>query len=197
VSDSVIAPVAHSPITLPATRVARGGPTLADLSLLAKVAVRAPAGGAVQDALGVGFGRASRSSTGPLAGVLVVGSGPGQWLLLGAESLIELAECVLAGTGEFATCVDVGHGRALVRLTGSAAPALLAKVCGIDLADRGVPDGAAFRSSVARVVTDVVRDDIGDGPEDRSYLLHCERSSGHYLAESLIEAGREFGLVTQ
>jgi hypothetical protein len=43
---------------------------------------------------------------------------------------------------------------------------------------------------VARVVTDVVRDDLLDGT--RSYLLHCERSSGQYLAECLLDAGAEF-----
>ena len=28
----------------------------------------------------------------------------------------------------------------------------------------------------------------------RSYLLHCERSSGQYLADSLLDAGAEFGI---
>jgi glycine cleavage system aminomethyltransferase T len=44
---------------------------------------------------------------------------------------------------------------------------------------------------VARLVTDVVRDDI-DGA--RSYLLHCETSSGRYLFEALLDAGGEFGI---
>jgi hypothetical protein len=35
-------------------------------------------------------------------------------------------------------------------------------------------------------VTDIVRDDQGAVP---SYLLHCERSSGQYLAEVLLDAG--------
>jgi len=36
-----------------------------------------------------------------------------------------------------------------------------------------------------------VRDDF-DGT--RSYLLHCERSSGQYLFDVLVDAGVEFGL---
>ncbi len=44
---------------------------------------------------------------------------------------------------------------------------------------------------MAKVVTDVVRDDF-DGT--RSYLLHCERSSGQYLFDVLVDAGAEFGL---
>jgi sarcosine oxidase gamma subunit len=78
-----------------------------------------------------------------------------------------------------------------VRLTGEQAPDMLAKVCGIDFSDEVTPDGAAFRSSVAKLVTDVVRDDL-DG--ERSYLLHCERSSGQYLFDALLDAGDEFGI---
>lgn len=180
--------IARSPITLPPT-ASGDGPVLADASLLAKIAIRAPATGAVRDALGVGFGRAARPADGPLAGALVVGSGPRQWTVIG-EDVRDAVASVLAATGEFATWVDVSHGRAMLRLTGAAAPALLAKLCAIDLSEKVVPDGAAFRSSVARVVTDVVRDDTDAG---RSYVLHCERSSGQYLADAVLDAGREFG----
>ena len=55
-----------------------------------------------------------------------------------------------------------------------------------DLADDAVPDGAALRTSVAAIVTDIVRDEQDAAP---SYLLHCERSSGQYLAEVLLDAG--------
>ncbi|MEJ7741209.1 MAG: hypothetical protein WKF73_00925 [Nocardioidaceae bacterium] len=83
------------------------------------------------------------------------------------------------------------HGRALVRLTGARAPDLLAKECGVDLDDAVCPDGAALRSAVAGVATDLVRDDLAG---TRSYLLHCERSSGQYLFDSLLDAGVEFGV---
>jgi heterotetrameric sarcosine oxidase gamma subunit len=86
---------------------------------------------------------------------------------------------------------DATHARALVRITGARTPDLLAKVCAIDLADEVTPNGAAFRSSVAKLETDVVRDDSGGS---RSYLLHCERSSGQYLFDALIDAGHEFGI---
>lgn len=194
-------PLARSPVVLPATRGPGGGPALTDLSLRATVAVRAPATGAVRDALKVGFGRATRPSDGPLSGVQVIGSAPGQWFMVGAagtaRDLLDAVQPMLAAVEEFATAVDVSHGRALLRLTGAAAPALLAKLCAIDLADRVVPDGAAFRSSVARVIADVVRDDVGDGAAGRSYLVGCERASGQYLADALVEAGGEFGLVVQ
>ena len=161
---------------------------LADRSPLAKVLVRAEPAGAVRAGLGVGFGRAVRRAD----GVLVVGSGPGEWLLLGDPGrAADLAASVPVEGAGLVSTVDLTHGRALVRLTGEAAPAMLAKVCAIDLRDARTPDGTAFRSSVVKVVTDLVRDDV-DGV--RSYLLHCERSSGQYFFDALLDAGQEFGI---
>jgi heterotetrameric sarcosine oxidase gamma subunit len=89
------------------------------------------------------------------------------------------------------TYVDLTHGRALVRLTGARAADLLAKECGLDLATDVRPDGSAARTAVAKLATDIVRDDREEVP---SFLLHCERSSGQYLFDSLLDAGRELGV---
>ncbi len=169
--------------------------TITDLTPLAKVAVRAPVDGAVQSFLGVPFGRAGRVEVADLRGSLVVGSGPGEWLVLVAvgrgQELRRRLEAMFASWAEFASVVDLTHGRALLRLRGDASVGVLAKLCAIDLGDAVTPDGAAFRSTVAGLVTDVVRDDA-DGV--RSYLLHCERSSGQYLADAVLDAGEEFGI---
>jgi len=134
-------------------------------------------------ALAVPFGRAERHGD-----ALVVGSGPGEWTVLGGRA----QHAAESGPGDhLISVIDVTHGRALVRLTGGRAASLLAKVCAIDLSDRVTPDGTAFRSSVAKLITDVVRDDRDGTP---SYLLHCERSSGQYLFDSLLDAGAEFGI---
>ena len=53
------------------------------------------------------------------------------------------------------------------------------------------PNGSAFRSSVAGIAVDVIRDDSG---ETLSYLLHCERSSGQYLFDALLSAGETFAI---
>lgn len=79
-----------------------------------------------------------------------------------------------------------------MRLTGDDAHQVLAKLCAID-SSHGAPDGTAVRTSVAEVATDVVRDDVRSTLE-RSYLLHCERSSGQYLFDAVLDAGREFGV---
>jgi heterotetrameric sarcosine oxidase gamma subunit len=199
----VFEPLARSPITpqQPVTVTAGwevsgcradGDLTLTDCTPLAKVLLRAPVFGRVAGELEVPFGRAARDQ----AGILVAGSGPGEWLLLAppgqAADLAARFES-LAGRipGEPVSVVDLTHGRALVRLTGSRAADVLAAVCGIDLSDAITPDGAAFRSSVAALATDVIRDDVAGV---RSYLLHCERSSGQYLFGALLSAGRDFGI---
>ncbi|HEV8653434.1 MAG TPA: sarcosine oxidase subunit gamma family protein [Actinomycetes bacterium] len=224
-ADAFTIPVARSPVAPAAPVVVMDGwevsgrrstapLRLVDCTPLAKVLVRADPDGPVARHLGVGHGRSRRDRH----GTLVVGSGPDEWLLLappGTES--EVAERVRAvaaraATGEhdpgLVSVVELfTHGRALMRLTGADAPHLLAKVCSVDFADRVTPDGTAFRSSVAKVATDVVRDDRPGAPQatppgapqasssgTRSYLLHCERSSGQYLFDAILDAGREFGI---
>lgn len=161
---------------------------LGDRSPLSKVLVRAAAGGGTARHLDVPFGRARRDEH----HTLVVGSGPGEWLLVsGPGTGAEVAARIHPDADEFVSVLDFTHGRALMRLTGERAEQTLNKLCAIDLDDRVTPDGTAFRSSVASLATDVVRDDAADV---RSYLLHCERSSGQYLFDVLLDAGREFGI---
>ena len=165
---------------------------ITDCTPLAKVLVLASTNGEVARALGVPFGRAARDAH----GTLVVGSGPGEWLLLAAPGTsAAVTQRVETVRDEGLLSVfDATHGRALLRITGVRTPELLAKVCAIDFSEAVTPEGAAFRSSVAKLVTDVVRDDR-DG--EISYLLHCERSSGQYLFDALIDAGEEFGIEVE
>ena len=195
-------PLARSPIT-PALPVlveagweVSGGRsdaplTITDCTPLAKVHLRAPRNGAMAKALGVPFGRADRDQ-----GWLVIGSGPGEWFVLAPPGAAVAAAGWLSGVAadsapeEFVSVVDLTHGRALMRITGPDAAELLARLCGADLHDDMAPDGAALRSAVAGVVTDIIRDDImNDRAGVPSYLLHCERSSGRYLFGALVSAG--------
>jgi heterotetrameric sarcosine oxidase gamma subunit len=194
------APIARSPIApVPPTTIEHGWEVSArrstaelkitDCTPLAKVLVLASTDGEVARALSVSFGRAARDAH----GTLVVGSGPGEWLLLAtpgtSTAVTQRVEKVR--DEELVSVFDATHGRALLRITGARTPDLLAKVCAIDFSEAVTPDGAAFRSSVAKLVTDIVRYDR-DG--EISYLLHCERSSGQYLFDALIDAGDEFGI---
>jgi heterotetrameric sarcosine oxidase gamma subunit len=165
---------------------------LADRTPLTKVLVRASPDGGVAAHLGVPFGRARRAGH----DVLVIGSGPGEWLLLGPpQTFGSVTGRVDTTDSGLVSVLDLTHGRALMRLSGTTAHHVLAKVCAVDLSDAAIPSGAAFRSSVANVASEVVRDDLrtSDGAE-RSYLLQCERSSGQYLFDTLLDAGREFDI---
>ncbi len=128
---------------------------------------------------------------------LVVGSGPGEWFVLAPPGAAAAAAGWLgtmatdSAPEEFVSVVDLTHGRALMRITGPDAADLLARLCGTDLEDDMAPDGAALRSAVAGVATDIVRDDRAGVP---SYLLHCERSSGQYLFGALVSAGESLGI---
>ena len=190
-------PIARSPIASQSTSLRDGWEVssarseaplrITDCTPMAKVCVRANPEGSLARAIHVPFGRAQQDQQGSL----VIGSGPGEWLLLDATGTAPaLVDRIrrLAG-GEFASAIDLTHGRALIRLTGGDAARLLAKLCAIDLSDITTPDGSALRTSVASVVTDVIRDDEG---EAHSYWLHCEWSSGQYLFDALLDAGMEF-----
>jgi len=149
---------------------------LADVSQLTKIGVKAHI-----PPFDIPYGRSAREGD-----WIVAGSGPGEWTLVGPIGTTRSVE-----TEGFATVIDLTHGRAMMRLTGSRAARVLAKLCPIDLSDRMCPNGAAFRASVANVVTDVLRDDA-DGVS--SYVLHCERSSGQFLFDAVLDAGTEFGI---
>ena len=161
---------------------------LADRTPLCKVQIRAPDSGSIAERLNAPSGRARRDET----GTLIVGSAPGEWLLVGAPGgAAELVQRGVTAGNEFVTVTDVTHGRTLLRLTGAQGAAVLAKVCGIDFSERVTPTGTALRALLGRLVTDLVRDDVAG---DRSYLLHCERSTGHHLYATLLDAGGEFGI---
>lgn len=185
-------PVMRSPLREGSRATGSEGVAVDDLCLLPKVQVRADDDAAATEVLGVRFGRSISQG-----GRLVVGSGPGEWLLVGPVdeapgALVAELERRLALVPGLVTVVDLTHGRALLRLRGPATLTVLSRLTSFDLDDRFVPDGAAWRTSVAGVVTDLVRDDAGGSP---SYLLHCERSSGRYLVDTVLAAGADVGAV--
>ncbi len=205
--SSTETPVARSPISPPDPVVRDGWEvsarrstaelTLVDETPLTKILIRGPFDGALRDVVGTGFGRAARTEQAG-ANVLAIGSGPGEWLVIGVAGTGDILrshlEATTGKTKEFVSVVDLTHGRALMRLQGRRSADVLGKLCGIDLHDDSVPNGAALRTSVAGIATDLVRDDDGAHAGGPSYLLHCERSSGQYLFDALLDAGTEFGI---
>ena len=161
-----------------------GAPTLTDESSLTKVSVRAQVGTSL---LGVDFTRTARRD-----GVLIAGIRPDEWLLLGNAADVE---ALLAGT-EFDSSVnqiDITHSRLCLRLSGVRSASALEKVCSLDFDDMMFPDGATGSASVAKVSSDLIRDDINDEP---SYLILADRSFGQYLYDAIHDATTEFSSLT-
>ena len=109
---------------------------------------------------------------------LVWSVSPGEWTVTGPRPDRDPA-------------VELTHVRVMFRLTGDDARSLLGKVCALDLGEVMFPEGAAARTLVAGVATELVRDDQ-DGV--LSYLILPSRSFSRYIHEVLMDAGVEFGL---
>ncbi|WP_419933035.1 hypothetical protein [Candidatus Poriferisodalis sp.] len=167
-----------------------GNLTLTDASATTKWLVRADAEGPTADRLGARFGSSQMAP----GGALVLGSRPGEWIIVGTPGEVAAAVAELDGLGEqeFMTALDWTHSRAMFRVTGADAARMLEKVCGIDWGDHMTPDGAVLSASVALTTCDLARNDVNGTP---SYLVFCDRSFGQYLFDALIDAGDEFGLA--
>lgn len=100
---------------------------------------------------------------------LVVAVSPGEWIVIGNRPQVDDA-------------VDLTHVRAALRLTGAGARSALERVCALDLSDSMTPDGAAARTLIAGVATEIVRDDAAGEP---SYLLLMSRSFARSVWERL------------
>lgn len=174
-----------SPINAEQLTTLNGALTLTDVGAATKILVRAGSETTAATYLSTSFG-CSREI---IDGVLVCGTRPDEWTLYAAP---EMANEVIGTIPEegFVTVLDITHGRAMIRISGSCSSLALAKVCNIDFADDMIPDGAVFSAAVAGVSCDLIRNDQTEG---RSYLLTCERSFGRYLFVALADAGIEFG----
>ncbi|MGD2101441.1 MAG: hypothetical protein PVG83_04340 [Acidimicrobiia bacterium] len=102
---------------------------------------------------------------------LVWSVGPGEWTILGDRPPGDV--------------VDLTHVRAMFRLTGEKAATVINRVCGLDLTDGMFPSGAAARTLVAGVATEIVRDDQDGVP---SYLIVPSRSFRTYVRDVLTDA---------
>lgn len=160
--------------------------TLSDESHMTKFIVRAASGTAARASLAQVFAGSRESG-----GVLIAGTRPDEWMLLGDETAVAARVDELPREGHV-SLIDWTHGRAQFRLTGNDATSTLEKVCGLDWSDPMMPNGAVTSGSLAKVTCDLIRDDQAG---TASYLVLCDRSFGQYLFDTLIDAGAEFDLA--
>jgi len=104
------------------------------------------------------------------------------------EKLTEMARA----SGHFVTVTDITHGRTEIRAIGPASRKLLSKVCGLDFHASAFPNGGAKQSSLAKTTQLIIRRDIGELP---AFSIIGARSLGAYVWETIMDAGREFGLA--
>ena len=93
---------------------------------------------------------------------------------------------------QFATVTDITHGRVEIRLIGPDSQTLLSKLCGLDFHSSAFPNETAKQSSLAKTTQLIIRRDIG---ELSAFSIIGSQSLGPYVWDTLMEAGREFGIV--
>ena len=174
-------PVDVGPLTSP-----DGSVTVADAASTTKVQVRAGADTAAAAALGVSYGSSQHRPD----GALVCGTRPDEWTIYGDAGQADAISATIPTEG-FVTVIDITHGRAMLRISGSNATSALSKVCTLDLGNELTPNGAVFSASVGGVGCDLVRDDQNG---QTSFLIGCERSFGRFLFIAVADACTEFGV---
>ena len=97
-----------------------------------------------------------------------------------------------AASEQFVTVTDITHGRAEIRGIGPISQELLSKVCGLDFHSSAFPNETAKQSSLAKTTQLIIRRDIGELP---AFSIIGTQSLGPYVWDTMMEAGREFGLV--
>ncbi len=120
---------------------------------------------------------------------------PGEVLLLSnlegeGHRLAELEKSLTLDTGERAYPVPRRDSHAWFAVTGKDAPAMMAKLCGVDLRLEKFPEFAIAQTSVAKLTTIVVRSEIQSAP---AFHLLADSASAIYFSACLIDAAREFG----
>lgn len=150
-------PVARSVV---AEEVQLGDATLSDMSLEPKWRV---------------FGGYEEVRPGTSQGdgeTLVWSVSPGEWTVIGPRPAHE-------------PVVDLTHVRAMFRLTGAEATAILSHICALDLGEHMFPNRAAARTLVSDIATELIRADLADTP---SYLIVPSRSFGQFAFLSVKRA---------
>jgi sarcosine oxidase, subunit gamma len=135
--------------------------------------------------------RAFRQNDGGLCAVLA----PGEILLLSGPG----GDATLVKRLEADWSLDQAHGTYLVprasthawfRITGSFAPDMFAKICGVDLRPHKFSELSIAQTSVFRLTGIVIREDLSGTP---GYHLLADSASAEYAWDCLIDAMAEFG----
>ena len=174
------------------------GVTLAELTDFELVQVMARRGqwGAVAQACAEAYGKPApaRPQAVTAQGALLVWSGPDQFLILsartaGGNSAMGTARSAFAGT---ASLSEQSDGRSLVRISGSRARDMLAKVCSLDLHPAVFPVGTAAASSIDHTSVNLWRGKDAGG--EATFYLLVFATFAESLWHTLLDSGAEYGI---
>ena len=98
----------------------------------------------------------------------------------------------LKASEQFVTITDITHGRAEIRVIGPNSQEFLSKLCGLDFHPSAFPNETAKQSSLAKTTQLIIRRDLGELP---AFSIIGTQSLGPYVWDTMMEAGREFGVV--
>jgi sarcosine oxidase, subunit gamma len=118
--------------------------------------------------------------------------GPDEWLITGTRSAATLETQLRAAVGEDGgAAIDVSAQRTTLRLSGPDARDVLAKGCSLDLHPTVFRKGTAAQTMLALAgVVLIALDDAGT-----DYRILVRSSFARYLADWLIDAAEEFGVL--
>jgi len=127
--------------------------------------------------------------------IMALWVGPDEWLITCPRERVAALTTALreALAGVHAAVTDVSDGRAVFRLAGPSARALLAKGTPFDLHPRVFRPGACAGTGLGKtsVLIHLVADDPHTGP---IFDVYAGRSFGRYLFAWLDDAGLEYGV---
>lgn len=171
------------------------GVTMAELSDFELVQVMARRGqwGAVAQACTEAYGKAAptRPQAVTAQGALLVWSGPDQFLILSPRgAAVEKARTSFSG---MASLSEQSDGRSLIRISGSRARDLLAKVCSIDLHPAVFPVGMAAATSIDHTAVNLWRGEDSSG--EAVFFLLVFATFAESLWRTMLDSGAEYGIA--
>ena len=166
---------------------------IADLSPLARTGFKGRDTAAWLETQGLNVGEASNKAYPCGKGSLAARLAPGEVLLLGnrdgTDDLAAKLNGAWSDTGGLCFPVPRRDASFWFNITGEKAPAMFAKICGIDLRPKAFEMHAIAQTSVARTNAIIIRDDIADTP---AFHMLGDSASAGYMWGCLLDAMAEF-----
>lgn len=175
-------PLAHRNLLALAGPPGEAGVWLCERPLCAMFELR---GDPAQLSAQLGFAPPEANQTARHGSATILWLGPDQWLWVG-DSAPEWPSDVVA--------LDVSDARAVIRLSGPQARALLARACPLDLHPSAFPPGRCAQTTLARaaMLLHLLEHEQGANPV---FDLYVARSYADYAWEWLSRAGAQFGVA--